>query len=546
MIVRSNLLSLQARNQMRKNGDLMQQTMAKLSSGLRITKSADDAAGLAISTRMTSQYLGSQKAISNLNDAIEMLQSAESGASSINDLLQRANELVLLAKNGTYSDADKESLNIEFQQILNQITTIAQGTTYNNTQVLYGSGLVKDNNPMLDELEQKIPYWVDDAVKNIQENLGIPVPNGANLKIRLYKNESDYRSTTLYTEGSSRVISINLSKFLDANDQVVQNSSGGTLDNAIAHEINHIMLTSIMKKPTPRNQYWFIEGISTVSGGMNSSFPNGNYRANLTIPEYDVNWGHSYSNLGIKTLHEITVGGIQAFIDRLKAGDSVDEAFQHTTQTNQGEFSSGSVPNFSSSEEFLKWFNTSTDVDNYLKNSTDFTVGSGAVLPGAGNSNPASPEDTIQNDTTIDYPNAFNLTIDRTLSQVDIHSDTNAEDTMTFTLQDFTAIGLHITGNVNDPSTGIVNDLLNRVQKAISIVSGVRGYYGSMINQFSIQKENLSSSSLNIVSAKSRIQDADMAQEQSDLVKRKILNQSTIAMLVQSNTLPESFLSLLS
>jgi len=545
MIVRSNLIALQAQHQLRKNDTRMQQTIAKLSSGLRITKSADDAAGLAISTRMTSQYRGSQKAISNLNDAIEMLQSAESGASNINDLLQRAHELILLAKNGTYSDSDKRSLNIEFQQILNQITTVAKGTTYNSTQVLYGSGLVKDNNPMLDELEQKIPYWVDDAVKNIQQNLGIPVPNNLNLKIRLYKNESDYRSTTLYSEDGSRVISINLSKFLDENEQVIQNSSGGKLDTAIAHEINHVMLSNIMKKPTPRNQYWFIEGISAVTAGMNSTYPNGNYRANLVIPEEDLNWGHSYSYLGIKTLHEITVGGIQAFIDRLKAGDSVDEAFQHTTQKNQGEFSSGSVPNFSSSQEYLKWFNTSTDVDNYLKNSSDFTSGEGAVLPGAGNSNSASLEDAIQNDNTIDFPNAFQLKIDRSLSQVNIHSDTTAEDIMTFTLQDFTAIGLHITGNINDPSTGIVNDLLSRVQKAISIVSGVRGYYGSMINQFSIQKENLASSSLNIVEAKSRIQDADMAQEQSELVKQKILTQSTIAMLVQGQALPETFLPLL-
>jgi flagellin len=113
--------------------------MQRLSSGLRINSAKDDAAGLAISNRMTAQVRGLNQAIRNANDGISMSQTAEGALGETTNLLQRMREIAVQAANDTNTDMDRDSLDAEFQQLSDEITRIAEQTQFNNQNLLDGT-----------------------------------------------------------------------------------------------------------------------------------------------------------------------------------------------------------------------------------------------------------------------------------------------------------------------------------------------------------------------------------------------------------------------
>ena len=124
---------------MRSSNLSMSQAMERLSTGKKINSAKDDAAGLSITNRMTSQIRGMAKAIQNTNDAISMTQTAEGALGNVNDILQRMRELAVQAGSGTNSLSDRSSLQLEVAQLKNQIDDIAKKTNHNNIKLLDGS-----------------------------------------------------------------------------------------------------------------------------------------------------------------------------------------------------------------------------------------------------------------------------------------------------------------------------------------------------------------------------------------------------------------------
>lgn len=139
IVINTNVASLNAqRNLSSSQGDL-NQSMQRLSSGLRINSAKDDAAGLGISDRMTSQIRGLNQAARNANDAISLSQTAEGALNETTNLLQRMRELSVQAGNDTNSVDDRASLQAEFDQLVSEIDRIASTTAFNNRLVLDGS-----------------------------------------------------------------------------------------------------------------------------------------------------------------------------------------------------------------------------------------------------------------------------------------------------------------------------------------------------------------------------------------------------------------------
>jgi len=114
--------------------------MQRLSSGLRVNSAKDDAAGLAIAERMTSQVRGMNVAIRNANDGISMAQTAEGALSRVGDALQRMRELAIQARNGTNTAKDKDSLSKEFVELQSEINRVLGGTAFNGTNILGAGG----------------------------------------------------------------------------------------------------------------------------------------------------------------------------------------------------------------------------------------------------------------------------------------------------------------------------------------------------------------------------------------------------------------------
>jgi flagellin len=138
-VINTNVAASITANALTKNERAMSQAMERLSTGQRINSAGDDAAGLAISSRMTSQVNGLNMAVRNANDAISMVQTAEGAIGEIVNMLQRMRELAVQATTGTMSSTDKAAADVEFEALDAEILRVSQNTEWNGTKLLDGS-----------------------------------------------------------------------------------------------------------------------------------------------------------------------------------------------------------------------------------------------------------------------------------------------------------------------------------------------------------------------------------------------------------------------
>ncbi|MFT3802866.1 MAG: flagellin [Burkholderiaceae bacterium] len=140
-IINTNLSSINAQRNLNKSQSEMATAVQRLSSGLRVNSSKDDAAGLAIADRMQSQIRGMNVAIRNANDGISLAQVADGAFGQLSDIVQRMRELAVQSANATNNDKDRESLNQEYTQLIAEIQRTIQGTTFNGRPILFdGAG----------------------------------------------------------------------------------------------------------------------------------------------------------------------------------------------------------------------------------------------------------------------------------------------------------------------------------------------------------------------------------------------------------------------
>ena len=138
-VVNTNISASLAQASLAKNERALSKAMEQLSTGRKINTAADDAAGLAISTRMSSQIIGLEQSVQNASDAISMIQTAESALDEITNMLLRMRELALQASNGTGSSADRDYLQDEFSRLKAEIDRVANNTEWNGRAVLNGN-----------------------------------------------------------------------------------------------------------------------------------------------------------------------------------------------------------------------------------------------------------------------------------------------------------------------------------------------------------------------------------------------------------------------
>jgi flagellin len=139
LVINTNIGALNAQRQLVQSGNDMSRAMERLASGRRVNTARDDAAGLAISNRQTSQIRGLNQAIRNANDGVSLIQTAEGALDEVTNILQRMRELAIQSSNGIYSDVDRATLDAEVQQLKAEVDRIAISTTFNGQPLLDGS-----------------------------------------------------------------------------------------------------------------------------------------------------------------------------------------------------------------------------------------------------------------------------------------------------------------------------------------------------------------------------------------------------------------------
>jgi flagellin len=172
--INTNISSISAQRSLGKSNSASQSTLAKLSSGTRITKSADDAAGLAISEKLKANIKSSQQADRNANDGISMVQTAEGSLDEISSMLTRLRELSIQSASDTVGDTERAFTNMEYQNLKQEIERVSKTTEFNGTKLLDGSGGQLDfqigiNN---DDFQDRIVYDTEFQQAGI-ESLGI-------------------------------------------------------------------------------------------------------------------------------------------------------------------------------------------------------------------------------------------------------------------------------------------------------------------------------------------------------------------------------------
>ena len=139
-VINTNIKSLMASNALTQNGQVQRNVMESLSTGKRINRASDDAAGLSIRETMTSQINGLNAAVRNANDGISLLQTADGSLNEVSNMMQRMRELATLSRTDTYSSTQKAALNSEYVQLAQEIDRISNKTQWNGMNVLTGSG----------------------------------------------------------------------------------------------------------------------------------------------------------------------------------------------------------------------------------------------------------------------------------------------------------------------------------------------------------------------------------------------------------------------
>jgi flagellin len=238
-VINTNIRALASTNAIAANERAMQKTMQSLSTGSRINKASDDAAGLSVRENMTSQINGLNAAVRNANDSINMLQTADGSLNEVSDMMQRMRELGTLAQNDTYSTAQKTSMDNEFQALKGEIDRIRDNTQWNKFSLLNGTGGEVGTSG----------YFVFQIGANASQQITVAVANqgvtsSANFAVSPQFNGLSAMTVTTGTGAAAAVTALDTAlSVLNANRSAI-----GAGINRLEHAINN--LTNVAQNAT--------------------------------------------------------------------------------------------------------------------------------------------------------------------------------------------------------------------------------------------------------------------------------------------------------
>ena len=484
--INTNLNSLTAQRNLGTNQSSLATSIQRLSSGLRINSAKDDAAGLAISERLNSQIKGLNQAVRNANDGISLAQTAEGALKASSDILQRIRELAVQSANASNSAGDRQALQSEVGQLTSELDRISQTTEFNGSKLLNGS------------------FGTQQFQVGANANQTITATT-ANLRTNVYGNnqlQAAGGDGTLAAFGSN-------------------STTAGTL--SINGSIGTASITVAVNSTAKAN--------ADLVNGQNAS-------TGVTATA--------------RTDVSIALGATGAYNLTLQSDNSTAQTISFSvssTNTSDGLSAAVSAINDQSSKTGVTAALNSAGTAVVLTNATgnDISVSDTAVasagnvtvqkLDSVGASSGASV--TLAADTTADTGTvAGYLTLDSEKSF-------SANVTTTNLLAASSGSTLKKVSDLDVTTFAKATDALKTVDSALSFISGARAKLGALQSRFDTTIANLQVTSENLSASRSRIVDADFAQETANLSRAQILQQAGTAMVAQANQLPQGVLALL-
>lgn len=513
--INTNVASLQAQNNLTNTQGGLSQSLERLSSGLRINSAADDAAGLAISTRMQAQVNGLNQAAQNANDGISLAQTAGGALTSVSANLQTLRQLAVESANATNTTSDRGALNAEAQQLTAEIQNTATTTQFNGQNLLDGS-FTAEQFQVGANANQTISVSVSGATTNTLGNYGGASGTtvsttawavGASININgVAIGASNATSAPGVSSGSAyaKAAAINAQTSLtgvSATGFTTTDSSQGAVTGTAT-----AVTTATAGSSTSSGQLW-INGIAI--GSISSSTTELGQIQNAAAAINAVS-----SQSGVTAIANASTGKLV-----LNAADgrdiqiATDSAADVATVTAATGLTADSVSNLATSEQANG--NLTTSGANAATYSGVAGLFNGAL--------------------TLNSSSAINLT--------DGVSGNTAELTdgglngYSSKLQSLASLDIStVTG---------ANSAINIIDAAINQIDSQQADLGAVQNRFTSAISNLQTSSTNLSAAQSRIEDTDYAAETANLAHYQILQQAGTAMLAQANSLPNGILTLL-
>ena len=493
--INTNIMSLNAQRNLNRSQMDMSVAIQRLSSGLRINSSKDDAAGAAIATRMTTQIGGLSVAVRNANDGISVSQTAEGALDEMTRNLNRAHDLAVQA--ASYNNAsDRTSLNQEVSQILDEMSRIVNQTRYNGEKLLTG-GFNGDF---------QVGAFVNETINVSISNLS-PTGMGA---------ATNFGSVSAFTDAqlASRIaVSFNVGLAGSATLE------GADLGNAIAAQT--VAQTKINAINAVSSQTG-VDAFGFGNGQVGSSFAS----AGVTAAAID---GLTAGSL---TINGIAIGAVAATSSLGTVGSDLVSAINSlTSQHGVTAVKVSSPDGATATDESIVLINRSgaaitvtanTSVDAGI--SSFFTAGTTSV--GAGQNGAI-----VLNDTLTDLTAAYD-TSTTGASLVGVSSSTT-------TLADATVNAATVT------TAASANLAMLVFEKALDTLNGARSVLGAKLNRLEAVVRNVENVKENITAARGRILDADFAEETARMTRSQILQQAGTAMVAQANQAPQGVLALL-
>ncbi len=559
MVVQHNMSAANANRMMNVTTSSLSKSTEKLSSGYKINRAADDAAGLSISEKMRGQIRGLSKASSNAQDGISLIQTAEGALNESHSILQRMRELSVQAANGTETDDDREAVNNEIKQLQDELTRISDTTEFNTMKLLDGS---------LDQASSKVSYKSSQAgaFSTVDGSAGSYTADALTAVKGLDGKDGDDKITykLAYTDGEGNAKEVSIDFKLVKDDSDADNKKGflvaadGTryasataveaggdgvteveLGNAILSELKKTDLADTFKI-TNNNGVLKFEAKSSgtkepvVTHAAVGTTKNGVVQADtataITATDakndtlvLDASKQTAYSGASTENIEDniFEVDG-KKFLFATKAGiEKMDKkAYSDVTIVE----TAGAAPVAAEADKMA----------NLIAQKTGFktVVGADAANAAAGT---AATGTFIAIKPSASEGNGMTLQI-----------GANEGQTMNFTIKNMSAKALGVDGEKVDLSTqDSAKKATTTIDAAIKQVSAQRSQLGAVQNRLEHTINNLDTAAENTQTAESRIRDTDMAKEMVEYSKNNILMQAGQSMLAQANQSNQGVLSLL-
>ena len=517
MVVQHNMSAMNANRMLSGVASAQSKSTEKLSSGYRINRAADDAAGLSISEKMRSQIRGLNQASTNAQDGISLIQTAEGALNEQHSILQRMRELAVQASNGTETNDDREAVQNEIEQLQSELTRISDTTEFNTMKLLDGS---QSGSKVQASVSKSAATGATTKNAEVQQ-----VNTSADAVDKLAKGSSvTYSVTVLDKNNNTSTASVTITN----NNKKLTDQDGNELVTAKADEADAEETAAAIAK-----------ALSNTSLGDKFDIAADGTQ-NITLTTKDASDAANSVLISVNgaagKLATANPTGSEAYTTINAAIGSYDGTgnIEDKIFTVNGE-------KFAYVDDPAKLGDDYKDV-NYVKVAQAGTVGNDDADAMAALISSKTGINAKANAAAVDLkPSAT-----ATGKGIELQIGANEGQTMNFTLDDMSADALGVAGNSVDLSTQeSAQKATTAIDAAIKKVSASRGKMGAVQNRLEHTINNLDTAAENMQTAESRIRDTDMAEEMVNYSKNNILAQAGQSMLAQANQSNQGVLTLL-